>query len=570
MAKLSRITFVAAALCLAAPREAAADDLDKVLGIIGTGATIFLDNMQQNQPIRRVEPQRPAPPRAAPRRPSAEGGQQRRLERSEEAVQRRADRMEIQRRLNALGFDAGPPDGIFGPRTRRAIAEFQRSIGRAPDGRISPAEIAILYERSEGAGGSGFAALSGSRSGGMPPLQGPGASAGGGGFPALGSAPGEKRVAAGGFPALGVPAEVSQGGSSAFPGLATPTGDAAAASATAFPAIGAQPAAKPGESPAFPALGSVQPAADGEAMAMPALGAVPEKQGEPAFPAIAGVKEEAGDEPKMPGLAPAPDAQAEKPAMPGLAAVPEPEDPAMPGLGAAPEQKASAMPELGAAPEMPDPAAVTFDAALAKTPFGTRQGQPAILGLTLGQEAGKVEGTLAAAGFAGCETTQGRVSCLRETATLTDRISVWADKEGVWAVLRSIDFAEPAPADLVMQQFQGSYPTLMRLPGQMASSAARCSPGMLVGKDPAAVLEEMAVVRNSPETKAAAGGTAVEFARTCPLAYLVDLDGADTITSARILFVDATAVIRRLAAEEEKTREAEEAIRKRLSNDLKL
>ena len=40
----------------------------------------------------------------------------------------------LQRQLNAMGFDAGREDGIFGERTDRAVREFQRNVGRDPDG----------------------------------------------------------------------------------------------------------------------------------------------------------------------------------------------------------------------------------------------------------------------------------------------------------------------------------------------------------------------------------------------------------------------------------------------------
>ena len=40
----------------------------------------------------------------------------------------------LQRRLGAMGFDAGREDGIFGERTDRAVREFQRNVGREPDG----------------------------------------------------------------------------------------------------------------------------------------------------------------------------------------------------------------------------------------------------------------------------------------------------------------------------------------------------------------------------------------------------------------------------------------------------
>jgi peptidoglycan hydrolase-like protein with peptidoglycan-binding domain len=40
----------------------------------------------------------------------------------------------IQRRLNELGYDAGPADGLLGGKTIAAIRSFQQSIGMAPDG----------------------------------------------------------------------------------------------------------------------------------------------------------------------------------------------------------------------------------------------------------------------------------------------------------------------------------------------------------------------------------------------------------------------------------------------------
>ncbi|WP_084618310.1 lytic murein transglycosylase [Cellvibrio sp. OA-2007] len=42
--------------------------------------------------------------------------------------------MQLQAQLNQKGFDAGKPDGIFGPGTRRALSEFQHSQGLVADG----------------------------------------------------------------------------------------------------------------------------------------------------------------------------------------------------------------------------------------------------------------------------------------------------------------------------------------------------------------------------------------------------------------------------------------------------
>jgi len=44
----------------------------------------------------------------------------------------------VQQSLNALGFDAGPVDGIDGPRTRNAIREFERRAKLAGNGEVSP------------------------------------------------------------------------------------------------------------------------------------------------------------------------------------------------------------------------------------------------------------------------------------------------------------------------------------------------------------------------------------------------------------------------------------------------
>lgn len=44
----------------------------------------------------------------------------------------------VQSRLNRLGFNAGTPDGIFGPKTQSAVIRFQRAVGLTPDGIVGP------------------------------------------------------------------------------------------------------------------------------------------------------------------------------------------------------------------------------------------------------------------------------------------------------------------------------------------------------------------------------------------------------------------------------------------------
>ncbi|WP_244961239.1 peptidoglycan-binding domain-containing protein [Paracoccus sanguinis] len=62
-----------------------------------------------------------------------------------------ADRVEVQRRLNALGYSTGGTDGSFGPGTRRAIALWQRDRNYAQTGTLTRAQATeILRGRSTG------------------------------------------------------------------------------------------------------------------------------------------------------------------------------------------------------------------------------------------------------------------------------------------------------------------------------------------------------------------------------------------------------------------------------------
>ena len=62
----------------------------------------------------------------------------------ETAQLRRAERVEVQRRLAAAGYPVGTPDGVIGPATRRAIRAWQSARGQVPDGYASAALLAAL------------------------------------------------------------------------------------------------------------------------------------------------------------------------------------------------------------------------------------------------------------------------------------------------------------------------------------------------------------------------------------------------------------------------------------------
>jgi N-acetylmuramoyl-L-alanine amidase len=50
----------------------------------------------------------------------------------------------LQERLLEMGYDVGRADGIYGPRTARAVAMFQREVGIAPDGSCGPHTLHAL------------------------------------------------------------------------------------------------------------------------------------------------------------------------------------------------------------------------------------------------------------------------------------------------------------------------------------------------------------------------------------------------------------------------------------------
>ncbi len=51
----------------------------------------------------------------------------------------------LQTALRARGFDPGPIDGVFGPKTRTAVRAFQMSIGLPGSGLVGPKTMAALF-----------------------------------------------------------------------------------------------------------------------------------------------------------------------------------------------------------------------------------------------------------------------------------------------------------------------------------------------------------------------------------------------------------------------------------------
>lgn len=60
------------------------------------------------------------------------------------------DVLDLQQRLNQLGFDAGMEDGIFGPSSRAAVMEFQANVGLDVDGIVGARTLEALQRLHRG------------------------------------------------------------------------------------------------------------------------------------------------------------------------------------------------------------------------------------------------------------------------------------------------------------------------------------------------------------------------------------------------------------------------------------
>ncbi len=72
-----------------------------------------------------------------------------------------AELLQVQRQLASQGYDVGVPDGVMGPRTQRAIAAYQQSIGTVPTGVLTTAERDMLLSGAVGIAAPTSTALSG-------------------------------------------------------------------------------------------------------------------------------------------------------------------------------------------------------------------------------------------------------------------------------------------------------------------------------------------------------------------------------------------------------------------------
>ena len=74
----------------------------------------------------------------APRDQQAQASQGQGAQQDQETIK------QVQEQLRSMGHDAGPADGIMGPKTQAAVKEFQESKGLQASGRLDSQTLAAL------------------------------------------------------------------------------------------------------------------------------------------------------------------------------------------------------------------------------------------------------------------------------------------------------------------------------------------------------------------------------------------------------------------------------------------
>jgi N-acetylmuramoyl-L-alanine amidase len=70
----------------------------------------------------------------------------------------------VQERLNALGFNAGPVNGDFGPQMQAALAQFQLSVPVPASGQLDAETLLALGEARDASASAGTSAEPGNDS----------------------------------------------------------------------------------------------------------------------------------------------------------------------------------------------------------------------------------------------------------------------------------------------------------------------------------------------------------------------------------------------------------------------
>lgn len=445
-----------------APQTASADN-DFIKGLaVGIGGALIVNEANKAKKRQQAQPKRKVVRQSQPK-PSGPRPTIATFPTTRDQVR------DYQTRLNSLGFNAGAPDGLYGGKTRTAVAQFQTSIGAAPTGKLTEQDASILFQQSNQIA-TGLAAVGTTpampQTGVLPVPNAAGqvATAPAPSFPAIAGAGAAAPAGNPAFPAPAAPGtgQMAVAGNPAFPAPAAPgTGQVVAAPGTTFPALGGAQQTAPAANPAFPSPGGAAPATNA-----------------PAFPQI-GTGEPAGT------LAAAPGAAAPSSTFPAVGAV---------TAGAAAATAAPTFPSVGGAAEAPQTGG-DATVALAAAPQVALPEQEverfSILGLSTGQPLEEALATLSAEGYSSCETIGSISHCVQQAGSNQDIVSIHAmpmvdGTKKVAAVSRRIEFGQPMQKTQLAPMMADRYANLLTAPGNMLGTAdcmgvARLSSGSATG-----------------------------------------------------------------------------------------
>lgn len=118
------------------------------------GSLAFAQQAQEAQPSQKGSMDQGASGQMGAQEQGAAGAQQ---QYPQETVR------QVQQKLNNEGFQAGPVDGIWGPKTQSAVKNFQQKKGIEATGQLDEKTLAELDVEAQAMGGAGGAAGNGAK-----------------------------------------------------------------------------------------------------------------------------------------------------------------------------------------------------------------------------------------------------------------------------------------------------------------------------------------------------------------------------------------------------------------------
>lgn len=406
----------------------------------------------------------------------------------------REGRRNVQRRLNQLGFNAGPADGLYGDLTRSAMAAFQARIGDRPTGRLTSEQVAVLYDQS----GSGRLSYS-------------------------------------------APRNSEQSSSNLDTDVSSSNQSTTAL--TADDLLAAEPAIDtPKETvtnvedeeqlAVIPAR--VDPTIT-ETVTPPAatvtspLGPIVAPQGLPEKREIRQIRTERDRNKRTVNAADeeSSDNRTVIAQQTAISPVPNIDD----GF-------VNTLPQ-GAIPQPLPRAEPSAD------PFGNQKWRPKIFGMTVGDNLASVKKNLKDNGYSNCSDADSTMVCSSSNQSMSDKISIafLADEseQPAYLVRRELSFKSPVNRAFLERQMAGRYPQLLADADGIVSSSASCKDviGLAPGSGKSDALQTLF---NKQKVRAAIDEATLDLLEACPDFYAVVFDGDEKVSNAEIVVFNSAAM----------------------------